>query len=109
MNSVLLSCPREKGKKTLLSFHVQIRAKEAQKLQAAMTRNPEQEERLGMMTRLPEMARILRNVFVAEKKPALIMELACNRMIASYRSSLSAGEHVWLLFMGRFSRNCFDM
>lgn len=75
-------------------FHAQIRAKEAQKLQAAMTRNPEQEERLGMMTRLPEMARILRNVFVAEKKPALIMELACNRMIASYRSSLSAGERV---------------
>ncbi|XP_060767968.1 DNA replication factor Cdt1 isoform X2 [Neoarius graeffei] len=69
-----------------------IRAKEAQKLQAAMTRNPEQEERLGMMSRLPEMARILRNVFVAEKKPALIMELACNHVIASYRSSLSAGE-----------------
>lgn len=69
----------------------QIRAKEAQKLQVAMTRNPEQEERLGMMSRLPEMARILRNVFVAEKKPALIMELACNRVIASYRSSLSAG------------------
>ncbi|MCJ8747424.1 hypothetical protein PDJAM_G00153310 [Pangasius djambal] len=69
-----------------------IRAKEAQKLQAAMTRDPEQEERLGMMSRLPEMARILRNVFVAEKKPALIMELACNRIIASYRSSLSAGE-----------------
>ncbi|KAK3509916.1 hypothetical protein QTP70_019397 [Hemibagrus guttatus] len=69
-----------------------IRAKEAQKLQVVMTRNPEQEERLGMITRLPEMARILRNVFVAEKKPALIMELACNRMIASYRSSLSAGE-----------------
>lgn len=59
-----------------------------------MTRNPEQEARLGMMSRLPEMARILRNVFIAEKKPALIMELACNRMIASYRSSLSAGEHV---------------
>ncbi|XP_058238076.1 DNA replication factor Cdt1 isoform X2 [Hemibagrus wyckioides] len=69
-----------------------IRAKEAQKLQVTMTRNPEQEERLGMITRLPEMARILRNVFVAEKKPALIMELTCNRMIASYRSSLSAGE-----------------
>ncbi|KAL6461392.1 hypothetical protein MHYP_G00295360, partial [Metynnis hypsauchen] len=69
-----------------------IRAKEAQKLQAAMTRNPEQEERLAMMSRLPELARILRNVFVAEKKPALIMEVACNRMIASYRSSLSTGE-----------------
>lgn len=70
---------------------IQIRAKEAQKLHAAMTRNPQQEERLSMMSRLPDLARILRNVFVAEKKPALIMELACNRMIASYRSPLSSG------------------
>ncbi|KAA0723894.1 DNA replication factor [Triplophysa tibetana] len=69
-----------------------IRAKEAQKLQAVMTRNPQQEERLSKMSRLPELARILRNVFVAEKKPALIMELACNRMISSYRSPLSADE-----------------
>ncbi|XP_034755137.1 DNA replication factor Cdt1 [Etheostoma cragini] len=77
-----------------------IRAKEAQKVQAAMTRNPTQEERLVMMSRLPELARILRNVFVAEKKPALILELACNRMVASYRSALSTGEmekHIRLL------------
>ncbi|XP_035273991.1 DNA replication factor Cdt1 [Anguilla anguilla] len=69
-----------------------IRAKEAQKIQAAMTRNPKQEERLLMMSRLGELARILRNVFVAEKKQALVMELACSRVAASYRSSLSAGE-----------------
>lgn len=69
----------------------QIRAKEAQKLQAAMTRNPTQEERLQMISQLPELARILRNVFVAEKKPALIMEVACNRVMASYRSALSTG------------------
>lgn len=69
----------------------QIRAKEAQKLQAAMTRNASQEERLLMMSRLGELARILRNIFVAEKKPALIMEVACNRMVASYRSALSTG------------------
>ncbi|KAF1376086.1 hypothetical protein PFLUV_G00226970 [Perca fluviatilis] len=77
-----------------------IRAKEAQKLQAAMTRNPTQEERLLMMSRFPELARILRNVFVAEKKPALILELACNRMVASYKSALSTGEmekHIRLL------------
>ncbi|XP_016147693.1 DNA replication factor Cdt1-like [Sinocyclocheilus grahami] len=77
-----------------------IRAKEAQKVHAAMTRNPQQEVRLLMMSRLPELARILRNVFVAEKKPALIMELACNRMIASYRSPLSSDEmekHLHLL------------
>lgn len=80
-------------------FVLKIRAKEAQKLQAAMTRNPAQEDRLLMMSRLPELARILRTVFVAEKKPALIMEVACNRMIASYRSALSTGgcKHCMLL------------
>lgn len=77
-----------------------IRAKEAQKLQAAMTRNPAQDERLLLMSRLSELARILRNVFVAEKKPALIMEVACNRMVASYTSALSTGDmekHIRLL------------
>ncbi|XP_054882094.1 DNA replication factor Cdt1 [Poeciliopsis prolifica] len=69
-----------------------IRAKEAQKLQVAMTRNPAQEERLLMLTRLGELARILRNVFVAEKKAALVMEVVCSRMAASYRSALSLGE-----------------
>ncbi|KAM3842996.1 uncharacterized protein cdt1 [Diretmus argenteus] len=69
-----------------------IRAKEAQKLQAAMTRNPVQEERLLMMSRLGELARILRNVFVSEKRPALIMESVCIRMVASYRSALSTAE-----------------
>eukprot|EP00079_Xenopus_tropicalis_P009536 XP_002933700.1 PREDICTED: DNA replication factor Cdt1 [Xenopus tropicalis] len=69
-----------------------IRAKEAQKLQAMMTRRPQQEERLLMMSRLPELARILRNVFVAEKKPALTLEVTCNRVISSYRSSMSPGE-----------------
>lgn len=56
-----------------------------------MTRDPGQTERLLMMSRLPELARILRNVFVEEKKPALIMEVACSRMVASYRSALSPG------------------
>ncbi|NP_001081738.1 DNA replication factor Cdt1 [Xenopus laevis] len=69
-----------------------IRAKEAQKLQAIMTRRPQQEERLLMMSRLPELARILRNVFVAEKKPALTLEVTCSRVIASCRSSMSPGE-----------------
>ncbi|CAN2389468.1 negative regulation of protein localization to kinetochore [Pristimantis euphronides] len=69
-----------------------IRAKEAQKLQAIMTRKPQQEERLLMMSRLPELARILRNVFVAEKKPALTVEVVCDRVISSYRSSMSPGE-----------------
>ncbi|XP_053127179.1 DNA replication factor Cdt1 isoform X2 [Hemicordylus capensis] len=69
-----------------------IRAKESQKLQALMTRNPQQEQRLDMLARLPEMARILRNVFVAEKKQALTLEVACLRMMASYRSLMTPGE-----------------
>ncbi|NXP15980.1 CDT1 factor, partial [Thinocorus orbignyianus] len=69
-----------------------IRAKEAQKLQALMTRDPRQEERLSMLGRLPAMARILRNVFVAEKKQALTMEVACARMAESYNTQMPPGE-----------------
>uniref|UniRef100_A0A3B3CXK5 Chromatin licensing and DNA replication factor 1 n=1 Tax=Oryzias melastigma TaxID=30732 RepID=A0A3B3CXK5_ORYME len=78
-----------------------IRAKEAQKLQAVMTRDPAQEERLLMMSRLLELARILRSVFVAEKKASLTMEAACSRMAAKLTTSSSqTGEmekHVHLL------------
>nr|XP_033795929.1 DNA replication factor Cdt1 isoform X2 [Geotrypetes seraphini] len=69
-----------------------VRAKEAYKMQAMMTRNLQQEARIVMMSRLPEMARILRSVFVAEKKPALTVEVACNRVISSYRSTMTPGE-----------------
>ncbi|XP_067854155.1 DNA replication factor Cdt1 [Heptranchias perlo] len=69
-----------------------IRAKEAQKMQAAMTRSPAQTERLHMMLRLPEITRILRNVFVAEKKPALIIAVACNRVVDSYRSAMALDD-----------------
>ncbi|XP_078066815.1 DNA replication factor Cdt1 [Mustelus asterias] len=69
-----------------------IRAKEAQKMQATMTRTAAQTERLHMMMRLPEITRILRNVFVAEKKPALIITVACSRVVDSYRSVMALDE-----------------
>ncbi|XP_072202664.1 DNA replication factor Cdt1 isoform X2 [Excalfactoria chinensis] len=69
-----------------------IRAKEARRLQALMTRAVGQEERLAMLGRLPAMARILRGVFVAEKKLALPMELLCARMADSYPTEMAAGE-----------------
>ncbi|XP_051884053.1 DNA replication factor Cdt1 isoform X2 [Pristis pectinata] len=69
-----------------------IRTKEAQKIQAAMTRNPAQTERLHMMMRLPEITRILRNVFVSEKKPALNITVASNRVVDSYRSAMPLGD-----------------
>ncbi|NP_001233647.1 DNA replication factor Cdt1 [Cricetulus griseus] len=77
-----------------------IRAKEVQKQLAQMTRCPEQELRLQRLERLPELARVLRGVFVSERKPALTMEVVCARMVDSCRAALSPGEmekHVLLL------------
>ncbi|XP_062442850.1 DNA replication factor Cdt1 [Rhea pennata] len=68
-----------------------IRAKEARKVQALLTRAPQQEERLAMLGRLPAMARVLRGVFVAEKKQALTLEVACARMTDSYCTQMSPG------------------
>ncbi|NXG10473.1 CDT1 factor, partial [Sakesphorus luctuosus] len=69
-----------------------IRAKEARKLQALMTRDARQEERVAMLGRLPAMARVLRSVFVAEKKQALPMEVVCARLADSYDEQMAPGE-----------------
>ncbi|XP_027541026.1 DNA replication factor Cdt1 [Neopelma chrysocephalum] len=69
-----------------------IRAKEARKLQALMTRDPQQEERVAMLGRLPAMARVLRSVFVAEKKQALPMEVVCARLGDSYDELMAPAE-----------------
>ncbi|XP_065755771.1 DNA replication factor Cdt1 [Phocoena phocoena] len=77
-----------------------VRAKEAQRQLAQMTRRPEQELRLQRLERLPELARVLRGIFVSERRPALPMEVACARMVGSYRAAMSPGEmekHVQLL------------
>lgn len=57
-----------------------------------MTRDVQQERRIGMLQRLPAMARILRNIFVAEKKQALTMEVACARMADSYDEQMPPGR-----------------
>lgn len=57
-----------------------------------MTRDPRQEERLAMLGRLPAMARVLRNIFVAEKKQALTMEVVCARMADSYDAQMPPGR-----------------
>ncbi|XP_065601425.1 DNA replication factor Cdt1 [Cyrtonyx montezumae] len=69
-----------------------IRAKEARRLQALMTRAVGQEERVAALGRLPAVARILRGIFVAEKKQALPMELACARVADSHPTQVAAGE-----------------
>ncbi|XP_066050856.1 DNA replication factor Cdt1 [Chamaea fasciata] len=77
-----------------------VRAKEARRLQALLTRDAAQEERAARLARLPAMARVLRGLFVAEKKPALAMELLCARLADSCPELAAPGEmekHVRLL------------
>ncbi|NXB37814.1 CDT1 factor, partial [Eulacestoma nigropectus] len=69
-----------------------VRAKEARRLQALLTRDARQEERAALLARLPAMARVLRSVFVAEKKPALSMELLCARLADSCPELVAPGE-----------------
>ncbi|XP_056356884.1 DNA replication factor Cdt1 [Oenanthe melanoleuca] len=77
-----------------------VRAKEARRLRALLTRDAGQEQRAARLARLPAMARVLRGLFVAERKPALSMELLCARLADSCPELVAPGEmekHVRLL------------
>ncbi|XP_050398494.2 DNA replication factor Cdt1 [Patella vulgata] len=66
-----------------------IRAKEAKKLELAMTRDPEEEKKTVMMSRLPDLIRIIRTHFVTEKKPALPIDSVVKKLADSTKSNLS--------------------
>lgn len=77
-----------------------IRARQAAKAMEAMTRTSAQCKEASQYSRLPELARILRNVFVAEKKGALPLEIVLEKVGNSYRSTLSPKdleEHLRLI------------
>nr|AUG68262.1 Cdt1 [Platynereis dumerilii] len=83
-----------------MSLLERIRAKEAKKMEANLTRTPAEEKRLQMMSRLPDIIRIVRTVFVTNKKPALPLDEAIARIMDSYRSSIGTAEaekHVRLM------------
>lgn len=54
-----------------------------------MTRTSEQDIEAIQYSRLPEIARILRCVFVTEKKGSLPLDVVLEKVGNSYRSSLS--------------------
>ncbi|XP_068081294.1 DNA replication factor Cdt1 isoform X2 [Anabrus simplex] len=66
-----------------------IRAKQAAKALLAMTRTPVQEQEAIQYIRLPEIARILRTLYVAEKKSVLPLEWVLEKLGCSYRERLS--------------------
>lgn len=69
-----------------------VRAKQAARAMEAMTRTPAQAKEAVRLTRLPEIARIIRNLFVAEKKSVLPREMVLQKLADSYREGLARGE-----------------
>ncbi|XP_075165679.1 chromatin licensing and DNA replication factor double parked [Haematobia irritans] len=69
-----------------------IRAKQAAKALDAMTRRPSQDQEAAKYSRLPEMARHLRNVFITERKGVLTQEIVIKKIQNSFRTSLTAQD-----------------
>ncbi|CAD7013842.1 DNA replication factor Cdt1 isoform X2 [Ceratitis capitata] len=69
-----------------------IRAKQAAKALDAMTRRPSQDQEATMYSRLPELARHLRNVFITERKGVLMLEIVIKKIQNSFRTCLTAQE-----------------
>ncbi|KAK2723688.1 hypothetical protein QYM36_002132 [Artemia franciscana] len=78
----------------------EIRTREAEKIKIAMTQNPEEMKASQMASRLPELARVIYHIFVTDKKPALIKDLLCKRIVEGSKliqNHSSVEEHIKLL------------
>jgi len=73
------------------SIVFQVRAKQAAKALDAMTRSPAQDKEAVQYSRLPEIARILRNCYVVEKKGVMPLEVVVEKVANSYRTNISRG------------------
>ncbi|CAL4067547.1 unnamed protein product, partial [Meganyctiphanes norvegica] len=69
-----------------------IRAREAAKTARDMTRTKTENKELEMLSRLPEIARIIRTIFVTEKKAALPWEMITSKVSATYSGMLLSNE-----------------
>ncbi|XP_014243903.1 DNA replication factor Cdt1 [Cimex lectularius] len=69
-----------------------VRARQAAKAAEFLTRSPEETKRRLEFTRLPEMARIIRNMFVLERKNILSKYTVLEKMQNSYREHLTNKE-----------------
>ncbi|XP_043266481.1 DNA replication factor Cdt1 isoform X2 [Venturia canescens] len=77
-----------------------VRAKQAAKALEAMTRTPTADKEAALYSRLPEMAKILRNIFVVEKKGVLPLDTVITKLDNSYKTKLTPNEleeHVRLI------------
>uniref|UniRef100_A0A182XD49 CDT1 Geminin-binding domain-containing protein n=1 Tax=Anopheles quadriannulatus TaxID=34691 RepID=A0A182XD49_ANOQN len=91
--AALLSDPAEQMLKNVPKALLEkIRAKQAAKALEQMVRRPSQEKEAMKYSRLPEIARHLRNVFVTERKNVLPLETPVVKIENSYRGKLTLQE-----------------
>ncbi|XP_072752927.1 DNA replication factor Cdt1 [Anoplolepis gracilipes] len=69
-----------------------VRARQEAKALEAMTRTPNADKEAALYSRLPELAKFLRNIFVAEKKGVLPLEAVIQKLDNSFRIKLTSQE-----------------
>lgn len=57
-----------------------------------MTRTPNANKEAALYSRLPDLAKILRNIFVAERKGVLPLEAVIQKLDNSFRTKLTSQE-----------------
>ncbi|XP_074035173.1 chromatin licensing and DNA replication factor double parked [Leptinotarsa decemlineata] len=69
-----------------------VRQRQAAKALLSMTRSVDQEKEVQVYSRLPELARLTRNLFVSEKKSVLPLDIVVDKLGNSYRGNLTKVE-----------------
>lgn len=73
-----------------------MRARQAAKALEAMTQSPGEIQEAVMLSRLPEIARILRVLYVAERRSVLPLDNVVQRIAHSFRENLSPGNSCYV-------------
>ncbi|KAL4712015.1 hypothetical protein ACJJTC_003682 [Scirpophaga incertulas] len=69
-----------------------VKAKQAAKALEAMTRSSEDEKKYMIYTRLPDLARTLRNIYVTERKNVLALNIILSKLNVSFKSSINSSD-----------------
>lgn len=69
-----------------------VRAKQAAKALEAMTRSSQHEEKYLIYSRLPDLAKTMRNIFVTERKNVLALNIILSKLDSSFKANVSASD-----------------
>lgn len=69
-----------------------VKAKQAAKALEAMTRTKEHEQKYQIYTRLPDLSKTLRNIFVTERKNVLALNVVLSKLDSSFKANVSASD-----------------